>query len=135
MPIANQQPRTQAVVNPTIAILRTPLLGARTLMRDSLSRNSAFLLLATVELAAGGFLFWQLAAHLFSAADVGRASALISGSVLISNVALLGMHNSVIRYLHAWDDRADTVNTAVTIVALAAAVGGLGFVVGSRWFA
>jgi O-antigen/teichoic acid export membrane protein len=100
----------------------------RALAGDSLVRNSALLLLATVELAAGGFLFWQVVAHLFSVAEVGRASALISASVLIGTCALLGMHNSVIRYLDVWPDRAETVNTAATMVALTATVGGVGFV-------
>lgn len=104
---------------------------ARALTGDSLVRNSLLLLLATVELAGGGFLFWQVVARLFSVADVGRASALISASVLIANCALLGMHNSVIRYLDVWPDRAATVNTAVTVVVCTATAGGLGFVVAS----
>jgi O-antigen/teichoic acid export membrane protein len=109
--------------------LRARIRGLSELANDSLVRNSAFLFLATVELAAGGFLFWQVVAHLFSVADVGQASALISASVLIGNLALLGMHNSVIRYVHVWDDRAATVNTALTVVAVAAAGGAVGFVV------
>lgn len=96
---------------------------------DSLFRNSAFLLLATVELAAGGFVFWQVVAHLFPVAAVGRASALISASVLIGSWALLGMHNAVIRYLHTWEDSAATVDTALTVVLAAATAGALGFVV------
>lgn len=108
---------------------------ARSVAADSLVRNSAFLLLATVELAAGGFLFWQVVAHLFSVAEVGRASAVISASVLIGNCALLGMHNSVIRYLHVWPDRAATVDTALTVVVLAATVGAAGFVAASAFLA
>lgn len=107
----------------------------RSLLRDSLFRNSAFLLLGTIELAAGGFLFWQVVAHLFSTADVGRASALVSASTLIANLALLGMNNSLIRYLNVWPDRAATANTGLVVVTLAAALGAVGFVALSRWFA
>ncbi|MGW4945530.1 lipopolysaccharide biosynthesis protein [Actinoplanes sp. NPDC004185] len=105
-----------------------PLARLRVATADSLFRNSAFLLLATVELAAGGFLFWQVVAHLFPAAEVGRAGALISASVLIGSCALLGMHNAVIRYLRVWEDDAATVDTALTTVLVAATAGALAFV-------
>jgi glycosyltransferase involved in cell wall biosynthesis/O-antigen/teichoic acid export membrane protein len=101
----------------------------RAALGDSLVRNSMLLLSATVVLAVGGFPFWQLAAHLFAPADVGRASALIAASTLLANLALLGMNNSLIQYLPTWPDRARTVNGAVTVVALAAFVGAAGFVV------
>ncbi|HKT04329.1 MAG TPA: oligosaccharide flippase family protein [Rugosimonospora sp.] len=105
------------------------------LLTDRLVRGSALLLLATVELAAGGFLYWQVVAHRFGPADIGEANALVSASVLIGGLALLGMHNSVIRFLNAWPDRAATINTALTVVAVAAAGTSAVFVAGSEWFA
>lgn len=104
-----------------------PLAKVRAAAADSLFRNSAFLLLATVELAAGGFVFWQVVAHLFPVSEVGRASALISASVLIGSCAMLGMHNAVVRYLDVWEDRAATVGTALTVVLVAASAGALAF--------
>ena len=95
----------------------------RAFRQDALVRNSALLLLSTVEVAAGGFVFWQISARLFTPDEVGRTSALITASALIANLALLGMQNSVIRYLHEWDDPAGTVNSAVTVVTAAAAFG------------
>lgn len=113
------------------------VLGARVraLRQDVLVRNSLLLLVSTVEVAVGGFVFWQVAARLFSAADVGRTSALITASALIANLALLGMQNSVIRYLHEWEDRAATMNSAVTVVTAGAVAGSLVFVAGVNWFA
>jgi len=109
-----------------------PLAGrVRALRQDALVRSSALLLLSTVEIAAGGFLFWQISARLFSPADIGRTSALITASALIANLALLGMQNSVIRYLREWDDPAGTVNSATTVVAAAAAGGAWLFVLGA----
>ncbi|MDP9794080.1 glycosyltransferase involved in cell wall biosynthesis/O-antigen/teichoic acid export membrane protein [Catenuloplanes nepalensis] len=101
---------------------------AARLREDSLLRNSAMLLAATVALAGGGFVFWQVVARLFAPAAVGEASALISVSTLLANVALLGMNNSLIRYLDRWPDPARTVNTGVLLVAAAATVGATGFV-------
>lgn len=102
---------------------------------DSLVRNCALLLVATLVLAGGGFLFWQIAAHLFEAAEIGRAGALISVSTLLANLALLGMNNSLIRFLGRWPDPARTVNSGVLLVAGAAALGALVFVAGSPVFA
>jgi glycosyltransferase involved in cell wall biosynthesis/O-antigen/teichoic acid export membrane protein len=107
----------------------------RAVRDDSLVRNSALLLLGSVILAAGGFLFWQMAAHLFSPAQIGQASALISVSTLVANLALLGMNNSLIRYLGHWPDPARTINSGVVLVAGAAALGALVFVAGSPYFA
>ncbi|MDT4987529.1 MAG: hypothetical protein QOI74_1623 [Micromonosporaceae bacterium] len=109
--------------------------GVRATPSDSLLRNSALLLLATVELAAGGFVFWQLAAHLFTPARVGWAGALISASTLVANLALVGTNNSLIHYLYRWPDRARTVNTGLTVVVCAALVGSVGFVAGVPLFA
>jgi O-antigen/teichoic acid export membrane protein len=102
----------------------------RELFQDSLMRNSAMLFLAAAELAAGGFLFWQVVAHLYSPDDVGRASVLISSSTLIASLALLGMNNSLIRYLPEWPDRSRTVNSGMTLVVAAAAVGAVGLALG-----
>lgn len=113
------------------------LLGTRVraLRRDALVRNSVLLLMSTVVVAAGGFVFWQIAARLFTPADVGRTSALITASALIANLALLGMQNSVIRFLHDWADRDTTMNSAVTVVTIASVAGAAVFVAGVDWFA
>ena len=92
----------------------------RRIVDESLLRNSASLLLATIAIAGGGFVFWQLVTHLFDLADVGLAGAMISLSILLSNLALLGMPNSMIRYLAEWPDPARTVNGGALLVAVAA---------------
>lgn len=101
----------------------------RVLFRESLLRNSAMLVLAAIELSVGGFLFWQIAAHLFDPAEVGRAGVLISASTLIATLALLGMNSSVVRYLAEWPDPARTANSGSLLVAAAASVGALGYAV------
>ncbi len=112
-----------------------PMSRVRALLDDSLLRNSVLLLLATIELAAGGFLFWQIVAHLFAPEEVGRAGALISASTLVANLALLGMNNSLIHYLSWWPDRARTVNAGLTVALGAALVGAAGFVAAVPVFA
>lgn len=106
---------------------------ARRLLRESLLRNSAMLVLAAVELSAGGFLFWQLASHLFTPAEVGRAGVLISASTLIATLSLLGMNSSLVRYLAEWPDPARTVNSGSMLVATTATVGALGYALATAW--
>ncbi|MET0492643.1 MAG: glycosyltransferase [Actinoplanes sp.] len=101
---------------------------SKEMLGDSLLRNSALLLLSTLVLAGGGFLFWRVVTHLLTAEEVGRAGALISASTLVVNLSLLGLNNSLIRYLNEWPDRARTVNTAMTVVAIAALAGAVFFV-------
>src|SRR4051812_35197297 len=48
-----------------------------------LVRGSTALLVSTLVHAAGGFLFWLVAARLTGADDVGRAAALVSSSVFV----------------------------------------------------
>jgi glycosyltransferase involved in cell wall biosynthesis/O-antigen/teichoic acid export membrane protein len=104
----------------------------RVLLRESLLRNSMMLVLAAAELSVGGFLFWQLAAHLFTLAEVGRAGVLISASTLIATLALLGMNSALVRYLAEWPDPARTMNSGMVLVAAVAAVGALGYTVVTR---
>lgn len=104
-----------------------PVSRLRAVAADSMLRNAVLLLLATVVLAGGGFLFWQLAARMFTPAEIGQAGALISLSTLLANLALLGMNNALIRYLGAWPDPARTVSSGVTVVTGAALLAGFGF--------
>ena len=107
----------------------------RAARQDVFIRNSAMLLLATVELAIGGFVFWRLVAQVFTPEEVGLAGTLISASTLVATLAMLGMNNSLIRYLSAWPDRGRTVSSGVVLVAVASVVGSLIFAVGTPWFA
>jgi glycosyltransferase involved in cell wall biosynthesis/O-antigen/teichoic acid export membrane protein len=136
---AGSRPASHAAIRPAGHAASGPAGQAaarvRALLDDSLLRNSALLLLATVELAAGGFLFWQIVAHLFTPEEVGRAGALISASTLVANLALLGMNNSLIHYLPWWPDRARTVNAGLTVALGAALVGAAGFVAAVPVFA
>jgi O-antigen/teichoic acid export membrane protein len=87
--------------------LQAPILRARGYVRvaqtDSLVRNSLYMMFTTVATAALGYVFWIVAAHVFSSAEVGIASAVIS---LLSTVALLtylGPAALLIERLHAYE--------------------------------
>ncbi|RLB65023.1 MAG: hypothetical protein DRH04_10920 [Deltaproteobacteria bacterium] len=69
--------------------------------------------------AGSGFVFWLIAARLYSSADVGIASAVISALRLVTMLSILGLDIGVIRYLAHERDRNGMLNTCLTIVLLA----------------
>ncbi len=88
------------------------------LSNDSLYRNSIYLMLSTGVMAVFGFFFWIINARLYSAEQVGIGTTLISIMTLISSFSLLGLGNSLIKYLPTSDKKNDKINTSVTLVGL-----------------
>jgi O-antigen/teichoic acid export membrane protein len=86
--------------------------------RDSLYRNSIYLMLSTAIMAFLGFFFWILCAHLFSPEQVGIATTLISVMTLISTFSILGLGNSLIKYLPTSNRKNEIINTSLTLVGL-----------------
>jgi O-antigen/teichoic acid export membrane protein len=85
---------------------------------DSLYRNSIYLMASTAVMAFFGFFFWILNAHLFTSEQVGIATTLISVMTLISTFSLLGLGNSLIKYLPTSDNKNEYMNTSLTLVGL-----------------
>lgn len=72
----------------------------RTWMRtDHMVRNALYLILNSGLQAGLGFAFWIITARLFTPAEVGRASSLISATTVISYLGLLGLNSTFVRYL------------------------------------
>jgi O-antigen/teichoic acid export membrane protein len=95
---------------------------------DHLVRNSLYLMLSTGIQAALGFTFWIVMARLFSPSDVGRASSLISATLLIGYFALFGLNSTLVRYLPTARNDGTLITAAMLLVAGAGAVIGLGYV-------
>jgi O-antigen/teichoic acid export membrane protein len=66
---------------------------------DPLFRNSFYMILGRALNMGAGFLFWVLAARLYSVEDVGTATALISSLALVMLLSRLGFDYSLIRFL------------------------------------
>lgn len=73
----------------------------KSLYTNSLYRNAVYLILHSSVQALLGFIFWLMAARLYTAEDVGRASAALSAVALISVLAFFGLGTGLIRYLPA----------------------------------
>ncbi len=90
---------------------------------DSLYRNSIYLFVTNASLAATGFLFWTIAARLFSAAEVGLTSTIIAASTFIASASLFGLDHTLIHFLAKHKTKTKSIiNTALTIVMLGAIV-------------
>jgi O-antigen/teichoic acid export membrane protein len=108
---------------------------ARTYVRvargDSLVRNSLYMMSATVATAVLGYVFWIVAARVFSTAQVGIASAVISLCSTVALLTSLGPAAMLVERLHtyeqshAWNSfivRTCAATAAVTAVLAAVAV-------------
>ncbi len=100
-----------------------------------LFRNAYFLILSSTLSSALGLPFWALAARNYTAADVGRASAILSALALISGVAQLGMTSVLPRYLPSSGSRTRrfVLATYGVTVLLALALGALAAATSSLW--
>jgi O-antigen/teichoic acid export membrane protein len=67
--------------------------------RDRVLLNSLYLMASMAVMAVFGFGFWLLSARLYSAAEIGLASTLITSATTLSLFSLLGFDNVLVRYL------------------------------------
>lgn len=90
--------------------------GLKRLYGIPLYRNAVYLMLNSGAVSITGFLFWLLAARLYSTETVGLASAAISAIALITLVATLGLDYGLIRFLPGSGDKARSmINSSLTL--------------------
>ncbi len=103
-------------------------------LRDSLYRNSMYLMLSTLILSFFGFFFWVINARLYTSTQVGLATTLISLCTLLSSFSLFGMNSALLRYLPQTQRKDDTVNTSLSIISLATAFVTIVYLLGIPFF-
>lgn len=95
--------------------------------RTSLYRNAIFLMMTSVLGQGLAFFFYAAVTHLYTTSDIGFAVALFSTISFVATLALLGFTVSIIRYLPEVEDQSDLLNTALTVVGIAALLLGVAF--------
>jgi O-antigen/teichoic acid export membrane protein len=103
-------------------------------LHDSLYRNSIYLMITTFISAGFGFFFWMVNARLFSAEQIGLATALISLMMLISNFSLLGLNLGIIRYLPTSDKKVDKINTVLSTIVITTLISSAIMFLGLEYF-
>lgn len=99
------------------------------LYKDTLFQNSFYLMLNTGVQAALGFIFWIICAHLFSPAEIGVGTSLISAMVLISYASALGFNSTFTRFLPTSKNRDKELNTGLLLVIIAAVIIAFAYVI------
>jgi len=98
-------------------------------LRDPLFNNSLFIMLTSITSAGFGFIFWMLAAKLYSPQDVGIATALISSMALLVLLSRFGLDFSIIRFFPG-NDKSRIFSTSALITTFFAVVFGVIFIAG-----
>jgi O-antigen/teichoic acid export membrane protein len=88
------------------------------IMKESLYRNSIYLMASTFIMAVLGFFFWIINARLFTTEEVGLATTIISVMGIIVNLSIIGLNAGLIRYLPNSRRKNDKINTSFTVTAL-----------------
>jgi O-antigen/teichoic acid export membrane protein len=100
---------------------------------DSLFRNSLFIMANTLVTSAFGYVFWLVAAHLYSAPVVGLTAAITSASTIVVLVSWVGVGATLIQSLPEQSKEAGWWTTfwagTATVVFFAAALCGIAFLV------
>ena len=101
-----------------------------TTIGKSLFANAGYLISVDVVNSLVGFLFWGLAAHLYTPYDIGLASAVISVVTLISMISSLGTGSGLIRFLPESHNRNRMVNSLLIFNIFCGLLVGIIFLVG-----
>lgn len=96
-------------------------------LKEPLIRNSFFIMASSFIAAGFGFFFWMIAARLYSQADVGIATALMSSMGLLILISRLGLDQSVIRFFPQ-RDKSRVLGTAIIVPTAVALVAGVIFI-------
>jgi len=101
-------------------------------LKDPLYKNSMFLMLSTFVGSALGFVYWIVAARLYSVEAVGIATALISAMNLIAALSKLGFDIGLVKFLPNGDRKIDMINSCLTITFVSSIVFSTIFVLGTE---
>jgi len=103
--------------------------------KDSLYRNSIYLMINTIVITGFGFIFWMINTRLYSAENVGLATALISVTSLIAGLSVLGLNIGLIRYLPKAENKNKKINTSFTLVTISTIIITVIFLMFSKYIA
>lgn len=103
--------------------------SARSPARESLDRNSAFLIANLVLSAACGYGALSLMTRLYSVDSVGLSATAVSASGLIVFIMQFGANYSLPRYLPTSSHRTELINTALTLTISASLLGTVAFLI------
>ncbi len=108
----------------------TSLDRMKALWRHPLYSNAIYIMSARAADAIVGFVFWIVAARLYSTEEVGQASALLSAATLLATLSGFGFGYGLVRFLGESKNPTALINSIFTAVTLAGTVAALVYVEG-----
>lgn len=103
-------------------------------LNDPLFKNSYFLIGNTLLFSLIGFVFWIIAARLYTPEELGLASAIVSAMSLLSLISLLGFDISIIRFLHVEKYKSDLINSMLVSTAISSLIISTIFILGINFW-
>jgi O-antigen/teichoic acid export membrane protein len=105
------------------------------LLNIPLYSNALYLLVSRVLDPVMGFVFWAIAARLYSSMDIGLASAVIAAGSLLAMIANLGLGFGLIRFLPGSGKKANSlINSCFSLSGMVSVVAAIVFLAGlSLW--
>ncbi|CAJ37104.1 oligosaccharide flippase family protein [Methanocella arvoryzae] len=92
-----------------------------------LYKNSFFIITTRFLTVVTGFVFWLVAARLYSIENVGLATALFSAATLILQFSTFGLENSIMRFFGS-HDKNKVINTSLIVTTVSAFIFGLVYI-------
>lgn len=104
----------------TVKYFTRKLLSSTTRL-DHLVKNSFHIFLTSISNIGFGFLFWMIAAKIYSPEDIGFATAMLSSMGILIALSRVGMDYSIIKYFPSWDKNkifitSSVVSTSVVLI-------------------
>jgi len=105
----------------------------KSLLKNSLYKNSIYLILNSILLSIFGFIFWNINARLYNVKDIGIATTLISVQTIIGILSSFGLGIAVIRYYSSEKEKALTNNLIILNTIISLVIGSI-FILGISTF-
>lgn len=100
------------------------------LLHIPLYSNAVYLMLANITNSLLGFVFWIIAARLYTTETVGVASAIISSAALLEMISVMGFNYGLIRYIKSSEKPVVLINSSFTLTGLLSLVVAGIFIIG-----
>jgi O-antigen/teichoic acid export membrane protein len=102
----------------------------KALWHQPLYSNALYIMSANAANTIVGFVFWIVAARLYSTEEVGQAAALLSAASLLAMLSSLGFGYGLIRFLGTSKNPVTLINSSFAVVASVSIAAAVIFIVG-----
>lgn len=103
------------------------------ILKDSILKNSIYLIATNFSNLAIGFFFWMIVARYYTPDDVGKVSAILSSMFLISMISTVGLPMALTFYLPRYSDKGQItkiISSCITLSIITSIIFSVVFILG-----